>query len=413
MPSDPLPLLAEMSPPLKSVSSLWARTFGSEDTGDPSDVPGQPRCIRGRKRSVRCCLSLVSTLAQQESRDHGWRFELPPEWARRGPERYSFTLGLRTEQSPVPGELAAIAQALRQSSLPFETHDNYQASSMLVDSIHETIGVLRGRGNAVTGTRVPVSGEHGLLRVAKDDARDTTREDATAAANFPTGHRKGRTAGGQQDLQQCRSFHRDNRRSTARKTYSPTHSHGATQRPPTCTASKQQRRNSALTDRSENQEITLFFTRCAPIEIASRSMPKLRQMTGPQSKWLMGALCPGPSVVLAISLWQGSPNSTAHPCIVARPSNKSRALSTHRVGFLALHHWPSNPPSLPVSLHTLRVLPQETLAPVALVVVLACRRLTAAMPSLYPDRSAQPPVLPERIMLMIQEPKRPSANSSD
>lgn len=137
-------------------------------------------------------------------------------------------------------------------------------------------------------------------------------------------------------------------------------------------------------------------------------------MTGPQSKWLMGALCPGPSVVLAISLWQGSPNSTAHPCTSScqksettrNYTSKSRALSTHRVGFLALQHRPSNPPSLPVSLHTLRVLPQETLVPVALVVVLACRRLTAAMPSLYPDRSAQPPVLPERIMLMIQEPVR-------
>lgn len=55
---------------------------------------------------------------------------------------------------------------------------------MLVDSIHQT-GVLRGRGNAVTGTRVPISGEHGLSRVAKDDARDTTREDATAA-KFPS-----------------------------------------------------------------------------------------------------------------------------------------------------------------------------------------------------------------------------------
>lgn len=50
--------------------------------------------------------------------------------------------------------------------------------------------------------------------------------------------------------------------------------------------------------------------------------------------------------------------------------------------------------------------PRRPLVPVALVVVLACRRLTAAMPSLYPDPSAEPPVLPERIMLMIQEPVR-------
>lgn len=39
-------------PAVGRASSLWARTFGPEDTGDPSDVPGQPRCIRGRKRSL-------------------------------------------------------------------------------------------------------------------------------------------------------------------------------------------------------------------------------------------------------------------------------------------------------------------------------------------------------------------------
>ncbi|KAJ6436780.1 ATP-dependent DNA helicase tlh1 [Purpureocillium lavendulum] len=60
-----------------------------------------------------------------------------------------------------------------------------QSGQQYVDSMHETIDALRDQGNAVTVTWVPVSREHGLLKMAKDEARDATREGATPAAKFP------------------------------------------------------------------------------------------------------------------------------------------------------------------------------------------------------------------------------------
>ncbi|KAK4068334.1 hypothetical protein Purlil1_13821 [Purpureocillium lilacinum] len=60
-----------------------------------------------------------------------------------------------------------------------------RGSQQYVDSMHETSGVLRDQGNAVTATWVPVSSEHELLRLAKDEAREATRECATPAAKFP------------------------------------------------------------------------------------------------------------------------------------------------------------------------------------------------------------------------------------
>ncbi|OAQ60858.1 reverse transcriptase [Purpureocillium lilacinum] len=118
-----------------------------------------------------------------------------------GLERHSFTLGLRTEQNPFSGELAAIAQALRclpeirnrsvevltsnKAAVLTLRNPRQQSGQQYVDSIHETIGVLRDQGNAVTVTWVPVSSEHGLLKLAKDEAREATREDATPAAKFP------------------------------------------------------------------------------------------------------------------------------------------------------------------------------------------------------------------------------------
>lgn len=118
-----------------------------------------------------------------------------------GLERHSFTLGLRTEQNPFSGELAAIAQALRclpeirnrsvevltrnKAAVLTLRNPRQQSGQQYVDSIHETIGVLRDQGNTVTVTWVPVSSEHGLLKLAKDEAREATREDATPAAKFP------------------------------------------------------------------------------------------------------------------------------------------------------------------------------------------------------------------------------------
>ncbi|KAJ6439242.1 reverse transcriptase [Purpureocillium lavendulum] len=61
-----------------------------------------------------------------------------------------------------------------------------QSGQQYVNSIHETIGALKGQGNAVTVTWVPISSEHELLKIAKDEARDATREGATPAAKFPT-----------------------------------------------------------------------------------------------------------------------------------------------------------------------------------------------------------------------------------
>ncbi|KAK4059459.1 hypothetical protein Purlil1_14347 [Purpureocillium lilacinum] len=125
----------------------------------------------------------------------------PPSGQGPGLERHSFTLGLRTEQNPFSGELAAIAQALRclpeisnrsvevltsnKAAVLTLRNPRQQSGQQYVDSIHETIGVLRNQGNVVTVTWVPVSSEHGLLKLAKGEAREATREGATPAAKFP------------------------------------------------------------------------------------------------------------------------------------------------------------------------------------------------------------------------------------
>lgn len=54
-----------------------------------------------------------------------------------------------------------------------------------VDSIHDTISALNGQGNEVMVTWVPVSNEHKLLILARDETRDAKREGATPAAKFP------------------------------------------------------------------------------------------------------------------------------------------------------------------------------------------------------------------------------------
>ncbi|KAJ6436766.1 Chromo domain protein [Purpureocillium lavendulum] len=144
----------------------------------------------------------VSSSARNGLVGSGAVIEVPSENGQgSGRERHSFTLGPRAEQNPFSGELAAIAQALRclpeirnrsvevltsnKAAVLTLRNPRQQSGQQYVDSIHETIGALRDQGNAVTVTWVPVSSEHGLLKLAKDEARDATREGATPAAKFP------------------------------------------------------------------------------------------------------------------------------------------------------------------------------------------------------------------------------------
>jgi ribonuclease HI len=143
----------------------------------------------------------VSSSARNGLVGAGAVIEVSAAGARPRLERHSFTLGLRTEQNPFSGELAAIAQALkcmpemRDRSVVVLTSNKtavltlrnprQQSGQQHVNSIHETISSLRDQGNVVTVIWVPISGEHKLLKLAKDEARDATREGVSPAAKFP------------------------------------------------------------------------------------------------------------------------------------------------------------------------------------------------------------------------------------
>lgn len=116
-------------------------------------------------------------------------------------EGFSFTLGPRTEQNPYTGHLTAIAYALR--ALPMITDRNVavitnnkaavislgnprqQSGQAYLLLIYEAIEKLRERGNRVAIEWIPVRDENELLKMAKTEAREATKDGATPQRQFP------------------------------------------------------------------------------------------------------------------------------------------------------------------------------------------------------------------------------------
>ena len=114
---------------------------------------------------------------------------------------FSFTLGLRTEQNPYSGELAAMAYALR--TLPEINHRSIalltaskaaaltlgsprqQSGQEYIQCVYESIEKLRRNGNRVVVFWTPSNAKDKLLRAAKQEAREASEEGAMAEEQFP------------------------------------------------------------------------------------------------------------------------------------------------------------------------------------------------------------------------------------
>jgi ribonuclease HI len=124
---------------------------------------------------------------------------------RGGPElvTFSFTLGMRTEQNPYSGELAAMAYALRRTMPELRHHSialmtsnkaaalavkqpRQQSGQQYIRCIYDSVQELREDGNVVRVLWLPASDENRLLKRAKKEARKATRRGATPEKEFPS-----------------------------------------------------------------------------------------------------------------------------------------------------------------------------------------------------------------------------------
>ena len=144
----------------------------------------------------------VSSSARNGLVGVGGAVDLPAS-VRGGPkvEPFSFTLGMRTDQNPFSGELAAMACALRRlpelryRSIAVLTSNKaaalalrnprQQSGQEYAGCIYDSIEALNSNGNMVAVLWIPASVEHRLLQTAKAQARDATREGTIPSLKFP------------------------------------------------------------------------------------------------------------------------------------------------------------------------------------------------------------------------------------
>lgn len=126
-----------------------------------------------------------------------------PVLVRGGPklETFSFTLGMRTEQNPYSGGLAAMAYAQRRTlpksryrSIALITSNKaavltlkqprQQSGQEYIRCIYDSIEELRENGN-MRVLWLPLSDENELLKLAKEEARKATRQGAVPQKQFP------------------------------------------------------------------------------------------------------------------------------------------------------------------------------------------------------------------------------------
>ncbi|EFY94484.2 hypothetical protein MAA_10063 [Metarhizium robertsii ARSEF 23] len=116
-------------------------------------------------------------------------------------QEFSFTLGLRTEQNPYSGELAATAHAL--NILPDVSHrriallttnkavalslrnPRQQSGQEYIRHTYKGLSKLWRYGNGLLVFWIPSSGENDLLQLAKREARQATKEGAVPQKRFP------------------------------------------------------------------------------------------------------------------------------------------------------------------------------------------------------------------------------------
>jgi ribonuclease HI len=116
-------------------------------------------------------------------------------------ETFSLTLGPRNEQNPYSGELAAMAHALRMmpnvrrrriallttsKAVALSLRNPRQQSGQEhIQCIYKEINRLWRRGNGLLVVWIPASEDNMLLQLAKQEAREASKEGATADKRFP------------------------------------------------------------------------------------------------------------------------------------------------------------------------------------------------------------------------------------
>ncbi|KAJ3453787.1 hypothetical protein MRS44_018419 [Fusarium solani] len=145
----------------------------------------------------------VSSSARNDVVGVGGAVQIPLS-VRGGPklETFSFTLGMRTEQNPYSGELAAMAYALRRTpprvkyrSFALLTSNKaaaltlkqprQQSGQEYIRCIYDSIEDLREDGNVVRVLWLPSSDENELLKQAKAEAWKATQQGAIPQKWFP------------------------------------------------------------------------------------------------------------------------------------------------------------------------------------------------------------------------------------
>ncbi|CRG92890.1 hypothetical protein PISL3812_09965 [Talaromyces islandicus] len=144
----------------------------------------------------------VSSSARNELVGFGGVFQKqPPRYKKPRVKTFSVTLGVRLEQNPYSGELAAMAHALsklyglkryritlltsnKAAALTLR-NPRQQSGQEHVCQIYKSIKRLRRNGNQITICWIPTSEDNKLLGLAKEQARAATREDATPYTELP------------------------------------------------------------------------------------------------------------------------------------------------------------------------------------------------------------------------------------
>ena len=118
-------------------------------------------------------------------------------------ETFSFTLGLRTEQSSYSGELAAMAYATRRMLPEIRNQDlilltsnkaaissvqqpRLQSGQQYLSSIYDSVRILQERGNTVSVGWIPASEKNDVMLKAKHEAREATKQGASPQKQFPS-----------------------------------------------------------------------------------------------------------------------------------------------------------------------------------------------------------------------------------
>jgi ribonuclease HI len=144
----------------------------------------------------------VSSSARNEMVGFGGAIQRkPPRYRKLKLKTFSFTLGVRTEQNPYSGELAAMAHALstlstlKQYRVTLLTSNKAAALTLRnprqqsgqehVCQIYKLIKRLQRNGNQITIRWVSTSEDNKLLGLAKEQARIATQEDAIPQVQVP------------------------------------------------------------------------------------------------------------------------------------------------------------------------------------------------------------------------------------